>query len=98
LREEKKILSERKGEISLSKPNPFMLDYLPEKIGGSFQKLFYIGDMPDDMLAAKASKKGYRAIGVLYSSPDSQNSRKILLQAGADYIIESLTDLPGIIS
>ncbi len=97
LREEEKILGERKGKIFLSKPNPFMLDYLLEKIGGSFQKLFYIGDMPDDMQAAKASKKGYQAVGVLYSSPDPQNSRKMLLQAGADYIIDSLAVLPEII-
>ena len=74
-----------------------MLDFLAEKTGGSFEKLFYIGDMPDDIQAAKASKNGYLSIGVLYSSPDPQKSRKILLQAGADYIIESLAGLPEII-
>jgi phosphoglycolate phosphatase-like HAD superfamily hydrolase len=97
LREEKKILVKRKKKISLSKPNPFMLDYVAEKIGGSFQALFYIGDMPDDMQAAKASKKGYRAIGVVYSSPDSQDSSNTLLAAGADDIIYSLAVLPKII-
>lgn len=97
LREEKAIVKERNEIISLSKPNPFMLDYLVETIGGPFQKLFYVGDMPDDMQAAKASKKGYGAVGVLYSSPDPQNSRKVLRQAGADYIIDSLSALPQII-
>lgn len=94
---EKATLNERNQKVSLSKPNPFMLDFLAEKTAGSFQKFFYIGDMPDDMQAARASKKGYRSIGVLYSSPDPQNSRKILLQAGADYIVDNLTALPEII-
>ena len=97
LSNEKAIFKKRNEKISLSKPNPFMLDFLAEKTGGSFEKLFYIGDMPDDIQAAKASKNGYLSIGVLYSSPDPQNSRKILLQAGADYIIESLAGLPEII-
>jgi HAD superfamily hydrolase (TIGR01548 family) len=95
---EKAILDERNEKVSLSKPNPFMLDFLAEKTAGSFQKFFYIGDMPDDMQAARASKKGYRSIGVPYSSPDPQNSRKILLQAGADYIVDDLSVLPEIIA
>jgi phosphoglycolate phosphatase-like HAD superfamily hydrolase len=94
---EKDILKERNERGSLSKPNPYMLDYIVEKTGGHFQNYIYVGDMPDDMQAAKASKNGYQAVGVSYSSPDPQSRRKVLLNAGADYIIDNLAAMRDII-
>ena len=87
--EEQRLYKEKNIRVSLEKPNPFMLDLLSDRLGNSFDQRFYVGDMPDDMQAAKASKMKYRAIGALFLSSASQNSRDILIKAGADHLIDS---------
>ncbi|MCL2480212.1 MAG: HAD hydrolase-like protein [Spirochaetaceae bacterium] len=86
-----------KGEkISLGKPHPFMLDAIAsyyESRGALSEKLYYIGDMPDDMIAAKRSKYRFCAIGVTYSSPNKTNSLSRLKEAGADYIANTPQEL-----
>jgi len=52
--------------------------------------------MPDDMLAARSSKTGYRGVGVILSSAEPENLRKALLQAGAKQIIDNYAALPEI--
>ena len=49
---------------------------------------YYIGDMPDDMLAASRSKAGY--IGITQSAPDKEKLRRALIEAGADHVIEGI--------
>ena len=97
LREEGRLYREKKIRVSLEKPNPFMLDLLSDRLGSPFDQRFYVGDMPDDMQAAKGSKNGYRAIGALFLPSASQNSRDILSQAGADHVIDSPAALTAII-
>jgi len=63
--EEEKIFKERGTRVSLSKPNPFMLDLIPHRSGKNFLRCYYIGDTPDDMLAARSKEP---ATGVLASS------------------------------
>jgi HAD superfamily hydrolase (TIGR01548 family) len=96
-REEERIFSERGERISLKKPDPYMLDQIPRLIGKAFHGCYYLGDMPDDMQAARSSKTGYRGVGVILAAPDRENLRKELLQAGADHIIADYKGLPGII-
>lgn len=95
--EEERLFRESGERISLSKPDPFMLDLIPRLIDDQFHGCYYLGDMPDDMLAAASSKTGYRGVGVLLSSPDREGLRKGLLQAGADFIIDDYSTLPGIL-
>jgi len=95
--EEERLFRESGERISLSKPDPFLLDLIPRLIGDQFQGCYYLGDMPDDMLAAASSKTGYRGVGVLLSSPDREGLREGLLQAGADFIIDDYSALTGII-
>lgn len=93
---EKKLAEKGLGKRVLSKPDPFMLDSVAAFFSGrgkSFDSLYYIGDMPDDMIAAKKSAFGYKAAGVLFSSPDPEASEKRLLEAGADCIIANARDL-----
>ena len=59
--------------------------------------LFYIGDMPDDMVAASKSAAGFKAIGILVSAPDKNSLKKELLRAGADYIVEDFEELMEIL-
>ncbi len=95
--EEERLFQEQGKRISLSKPNPFMLDSIPGMIGGKFAGCYYLGDMPDDMLAADSSQTGYRGIGVVFPSPDQKAIQKALLKAGADYLIDDFSVLPEII-
>ncbi|MFZ4437146.1 MAG: HAD family hydrolase [Syntrophales bacterium] len=96
-REEEKIFIERGEQISLKKPDPYMLDLLSGLIRKRFSDYYYLGDMPDDMQTARSSKTGYRGIGVVLSSADPENLRTALLQAGAEHTIDNYADLPDII-
>jgi HAD superfamily hydrolase (TIGR01548 family) len=95
--EEEKIFKERGERISLSKPNPFMLDLIPRRSGKDFLRCYYIGDTTDDMLAARSSQTGYQGLGVVLSSPDQTSLRKELVKAGADHIIDDYSTLLKII-
>lgn len=92
-REEERIFLERGERISLTKPDPYMLDLIPRLIGKRYGECYYLGDMPDDMQAARSSKTGYRGVGLLLSSADRENLRKSLLQAGAERIIDDYAAL-----
>ncbi len=96
IQEEERIFAERGERISLKKPDPFMLDMIPRLIGGGFSDCYYLGDMPDDMQAARLSRTGYRGVGVLLSSSEPENLRKKLLQAGADFILADSAALRGL--
>ena len=85
-------------KISFGKPHPFMLDVIAEyfESRGALSngaKLYYIGDMPDYMIAAKRSKYSFCATGVTYSAPDKEVSISRLKEAGADKIINSPQEL-----
>lgn len=97
LKEEKKIFEENGKKVSLSKPNPFMLDAIVKSCRQSFTNLYYIGDMPDDMLAADRSEAGFKGIGLLLSAPNKKSLRKDLNRAGADYIIDNFEALKKIV-
>jgi len=97
LKEEEKILQQEKREISLGKPHPFMLDAIAEQLKPDFDKYYYIGDMPDDMMAAKRSKTGYIGIGMLASSPEKENLEKDLIRAGAGFIAGNFADLVALL-
>ena len=83
--------------VSLSKPNPFVLDAIAEKIKHQVNRFYYIGDMPDDMTAASRSEVGFTAIGFLASAHDKESLKSELLRSGADYIIEDWAELNAII-
>jgi phosphoglycolate phosphatase-like HAD superfamily hydrolase len=95
--EEKRIFEAEGRAVSLSKPDPFMLDAIAEGHRNAVDGFFYIGDMPDDMLAAARSRGGFKSIGILISAPDKSSLKKNLLRAGADYIVEDFESLKEII-
>jgi phosphoglycolate phosphatase-like HAD superfamily hydrolase len=97
LLEENRILEEEGRTISLSKPNPFMLDVIARSCSEPFDNFYYIGDMPDDMLAAARSEANCKGIGMLASAPDKESLRIELVKAGADYVIEDFAELKRII-
>ena len=95
--EEKRIFEQMGRTVSLSKPNPFMLDAMATIFREPFDRFFYIGDMPDDMLAAGAARSNYIGIGILLTAPDKESLKRNLTAAGADYILSSFEELRGII-
>jgi len=97
LEEEKKIFEQQGQRVSLSKPNPFMLDAIKTAQNNSVSKCYYVGDMPDDMMAASRSKAGFISVGILKSSADKESLRRDLERAGADYIIEDFDELIKIV-
>ena len=97
LAEEKRIFEQEGRTVSLSKPDPFMLDAIVTKCREPFDNFYYVGDMPDDMLAAAGAGANCKGIGLLITAPDKKSLAKNLTAAGADYIIDSFEALSGIV-
>ncbi len=93
IEEEQKRFKKDGKNVSLSKPDPFMLDTVAAALENKVAGYYYVGDMPDDMMAASNSKAGFIAIGVLKSSSDKDRLRRDLERAGADHIIEDFDEL-----
>jgi HAD superfamily hydrolase (TIGR01548 family) len=98
LAEEARLPETGAKKVSLSKPDPFMLDAIAESQKDLFTESYYVGDMPDDMIAAKKSAGGYKAVGMIMAAPDKNILEKELLRAGADYIIEDLEQLKSLLN
>ncbi len=95
--EEKRVLEKTGCRVSLGKPSPFMLDRIASLYPES-EKLYYFGDVGDDMKAAKNAHYPYVAVGITYSAPDRNAAEETLLKCGADTLIQNpdeLTDLFG---
>ena len=97
LRAEQRIFEEDGRTGSLSKPHPFMLDAIAQICKEDVGACYYVGDMPDDMLAAARSTAGYKGIGLLLSAPDKESLKKKLIDAGAHHIIDNFEALKKII-
>jgi HAD superfamily hydrolase (TIGR01548 family) len=98
LREEARLLASKAIKVSLSKPDPFMLDAIAADQKHAVAERLYIGDMPDDMIAAKKSAAGYKAVGLILAAPDKKSLKKELLRAGADYIIADFGQLKSLLN
>ena len=96
IREEKRILREEGKTVSLSKPNPFMLEAIVANQKEVINDYFYIGDMPDDVLAAARSRANFKSIGILISASDKSGLKRELQRAGANYIVEDFEGLKKI--
>jgi len=82
----------------LSKPHPFMLDAIASHVKDEkISTCFYIGDMPDDILAASRSKSGFKSLGFIACAPNKGALKAKLLEVGAEYIIEDFNELLTII-
>ena len=97
LEKEKEVLKAKRKKVSLSKPDPNMLEAIAADIQNPGAGRYYVGDMPDDMLAAKNSAAGYKGIGILISTPDKARLKADLLKAGAHSVIEDFDQLRSLI-
>jgi phosphoglycolate phosphatase-like HAD superfamily hydrolase len=98
LKEEQKIRTRECRHVSLSKPNPFMLDAIAKRQADKAMPRYYVGDMPDDMLAASRANATFAGIGMLVSSLEKEVLKNSLMQAGADYVVDDFDQLKAMVN
>jgi pyrophosphatase PpaX len=79
-------------DTELHKPNPEPLLLAAERLGVPIAECVYLGDSPYDMQAARAA--GALAVAATWGV----FSRERLLEAGAEWEIAALGELPGLLS
>jgi len=99
-REEARILRLRGKKVKYSKPHPYSLLRVAQEIGLRHPRCGYVGDVIDDMLAARAARKTLPilAIGFLRNRGKGKTPRESLIKAGADLLIENPRGLLRLIS
>ena len=98
--EEKRIFRSIGKKIQCSKPHPYSILRAAQEIGISNPLCGYVGDVVDDMVAARAAKQylPILAIGFVGDHRNSKAARESLLRAGADLVIESPKELLRLVS
>jgi HAD superfamily phosphatase len=93
--EELRILNSTGKKAKLSKPHPYSILRTVQEIGILHPQCGYIGDVVDDVAAAKAARKelSILAIGFLSGRRNRKAIKKSLLRAGADLLVENPKDL-----
>jgi HAD superfamily hydrolase (TIGR01548 family) len=81
----------------LSKPDPFMLDAVAARPESRPERLLYVGDMPDDMIAARRSQHNFIPVGVAGSGLGAAAAGESLIEAGARFVIKGIEELEDIL-
>jgi HAD superfamily hydrolase (TIGR01548 family) len=91
MKEEERIFRLTGRRVKRSKPHPYSLLKVIEEIGLPGPQCGYVGDVVDDMLAARAVKRKYPvvAIGFLSGHPERKALKHALSKAGANLVIEN---------
>jgi len=97
LAEERSRESESGSRPCLSKPDPFMLDAAAAGLPSKPENFYYLGDMPDDMIAARRSRYPFLPVGVTGRGPGAAAAGEVLTRAGAEFLIEGVEDLEAIL-
>jgi HAD superfamily phosphatase len=89
--EETRIFLTTGRKVRYAKPHPYSLLRVVKEIGILNPRCGYVGDVVDDMLAARAAeeKLDILAIGFLPEGKKGETVKGSLLKAGADLIVES---------
>ena len=87
-------------KIQCSKPHPYSIFRAVQEIGLSNPRCGYVGDVVDDIMAAKAAKKRLQilAIGFISGHPNRKAAKQSLMRAGADLVIENPKELLHLLS
>jgi len=93
--EERRILRKTGARVKRTKPHPYPILRVAQEIGTDRLRCGYIGDVVDDMHAARAAKKtsDVTAIGFLCGHANKKSAKETLSAAGADHVIEKPEDL-----
>jgi HAD superfamily phosphatase len=93
--EGKRIFHSTGRQMKCSKPHPYSILRVVREIGIRRPRCGYVGDVVDDMVAARAAGKNLSmlAIGFVAGHPDKKAAKESLLRAGADLVIEDPKEL-----
>jgi HAD superfamily phosphatase len=93
--EEARIFKTVGRKMKYSKPHPYSLMKVVKEIGIRHPRCGFVGDVPDDIRAARRAKKklDILAIGFLQGGGRTKSIKRSLLKAGADLVIERPQDL-----
>jgi pyrophosphatase PpaX len=78
-----------RDDVDAMKPRPEGLSQAVTKFGLPKERVVYVGDSPYDIMAAKAA--GLKVVSVATGNYRADRLR----MEGADYVVDSLADLPG---
>jgi len=89
--EEARIFRRTGKRVRYTKPHPYSLLRVAQEIGIPNPQCGYVGDVVDDMLAARAAKKelDILAVGFLHGGKKDKTVKDSLLKAGADLIAKN---------
>ncbi len=89
--EEVRIFHATGKKVKYTKPHPYSLLRVVQEIGIPNPRCGYMGDVVDDMLAARAARKelDILAIGSLHGGKKDETMKDSLLKAGADLIVDN---------
>jgi len=95
LEEQDRILLSTGKRVSLLKPHPYSLLRVTEEIGIPNPRCGYVGDVVDDIVAARAARKtlDILAIGFLHGGKRDETLKRLLVKTGADLIVTNPNDL-----
>jgi len=93
--EEKRILRSTGKQMKCSKPHPYSILRVVREIGIPDPRCGYVGDVVDDMVAARAAGRNLSilAIGFVGGHPNRKGAKESLLRAGADLVIQNPKEL-----
>jgi len=94
-KEEKRISRSTGKQMKCSKPHPYSILRVVREIGVPNPRCGYVGDVVDDMVAARAAGRNLSilAIGFVGGHPNRKAAKESLLRAGADLVIQSPKEL-----
>jgi len=98
--EERRILKKTGARVKRTKPHPYSILRVARETGTDRLRGGYIGDVVDDMHAARAAKKTLDiiAIGFTRGQSNKKSSKEALSRAGADRVIEKPEDILQLVS
>jgi len=98
--EENRIFRSTGKKIKCSKPHPYPVLKAVQEIGVSNPQCGYVGDVVDDIAAARAAKRDLSilAVGFIRGHAKRKVMKDSLIKAGADLVIESQEELLSLVS
>jgi HAD superfamily hydrolase (TIGR01548 family) len=100
MEEENRIFRATGKKMKRSKPHPYPILKAVEEMGLSHPRCGYVGDVVDDMAAARAAKKhlSILAVGFIRGYAPRRGMKDSLEKAGADLVIENPKELIHLVS
>ncbi len=100
MEQENRIFRSTGRKIKCSKPNPYPVLKAVREIDISNPRCGYVGDVVDDMAAARTAKRHFKmlAIGFMSGHANRKVMKDSLKKAGADLVIERPEELLSLVS